>query len=459
MATVLVIDDEPLIRELIGEILEDAGHTVFAAGSAADGLEQLDDREPDIVVSDIIMPGLSGLELLEEARRRRPSLPVVLVTGAGTHAMLSEALAGGAAGLVMKPFSHAELQRCVATALERAGRAEADLRERLLTPTLAGALANAIEARDATMQGHCERMSALAVRIARELGLGERDTETVRLGSIVHDVGKIGIPDRVLMKAGPLTLEERALVRTHPLIGDRLLEPLDLLSGVRDVVRYHHERWDGSGYPDGRAGDAIPLAARIVAIADAVEAMSGIRTYRRPRTRQQIVHELQTYRGTQWDPTLVDIVLNLISSEQLHFTAVGLELTAPGAAPKPGQRITVLLVEDDPADALLAKEAIEEAFENVSVTHASDVASALDLLRGATWSLAQLDQHLPDGDGLELMRMLHDLSPTLPVVMLTAEGSEQFAVEAFRLGASDYVVKANGFCGELTGRVRTLLAA
>jgi putative two-component system response regulator len=454
---VLVIDDEAVIRDLIAEILADAGFAVTSAGSALQGLEQLASERVDIVVSDIVMPGLTGIELLEEVRLQRPSLPVVLVTGAGTHAMLTDALAGGADGLVMKPFSHAEIVHAVTTALERSRRAQRDLRERLLTPTLASALANAIEARDATMEGHCERMSQLAVRIATEFGLGEEEIETVRLGAIVHDIGKIGIPDRVLIKHGPLTREERALMETHPLIGDRLLAPLELLAPVRAVVRHHHERWDGSGYPDRLAGEAIPLAARIVALADAVEAMSGDRHYRTPRPREEVVSELDAGRGQQWQPELVDVVLGLIESGELRFEPRGLVLSTPGEAAQPQPLVSVLLVEDDPDHALLAKEALERALERAVVSHAPDAASAVDLCRGATWSLVVLDQHLPDGSGIDLVQTLRSLAPDVPVIMLTGEGSEHLAVEAFRHGVSDYVVKTNGFLEELSGRVRTLV--
>jgi putative two-component system response regulator len=245
MNRVLVIDDEAVIRDLMLEILERAGYKVIGAATADRALGLLEDVT--VVVSDIVMPGLSGLDLLDEVRKRRPSMPVVLVTGAGTYENLSDAVARGADGFVMKPFSHADLQRAVSAAIERARRAEQDLRERLLAPTLAAALGNAIEARDSGMEGHCERLSALAIRLGESAGLSREDLEQIRLGAVLHDIGKIGIPDSVLLKAGPLAPDELAFMRTHTLIGDRLLAPLELLAGVRPIVRHHHERWDGAG--------------------------------------------------------------------------------------------------------------------------------------------------------------------------------------------------------------------
>jgi putative two-component system response regulator len=459
VTTILVIDDEPVIRELVAEILADAGYDVVTAADTETGLVRLEEHAIELVVSDIVMPGLSGLDLLAEVGRRRPSLPVVLVTGAGTHARLSDALAGGAAGLVMKPFSHAELQRAVATALERARRAERELGERLLTPTLAGALANAIEARDSTMHGHCERMSALAVRLANELQLDARAVEVVRLGAILHDVGKIGIPDSVLMKSGPLGGEERALMRTHPLLGDRLLEPLELLQSVRPVVRHHHERWDGGGYPDGLAGEEIPLAARVVAIADAVEAMAAKRRYRARLMPAAIVGELERGRGSQWDPELTEMVLRLIDTGELRFEIGGLALDAPGSASVSAPSFSVLLVENDLDDAVAARRALEDAFGRVLVAHAESAARALDLCRGSTWSLVVVDERLADANGLDLLATLRTEVPEVPVLMLTGSRSEELALEAVRRGASDYVVKGEDFSETLCERARALLRA
>jgi putative two-component system response regulator len=325
---VLVIDDEDVVRMLVVEILESAGHEVIAAEGAERALGLLENSDFDLVVSDVVMPGLSGLELLEIVRQRRASLPIVLVTGAGTYDTLSQALTRGAAGLVTKPFTHADLRQAVAEALDRADRSREELRERLLAPTLASALANAIEARDSYLHGHCERLAALALRIAEEVAMAADEIENLRLGAILHDVGKIGIPDRVLLKPGPLDDEERRIVETHPVIGDKLLEPLDLLAAARPIVRHHHERWDGLGYPDRLAGVEIPAGARIVAVADSVEVMSSRQLYRAPLSPEQIVAELQRQSGKQWDADVVAIVLALIESGELELRVEGLRLAA-----------------------------------------------------------------------------------------------------------------------------------
>jgi putative two-component system response regulator len=459
MSRILVIDDEDVIRGLVMEILETAGHEITGAESAESALALLEDNEFDLVVSDVIMPGLSGLELLEAVRTRRASLPVVLVTGAGTYDTLSQALTRGAAGLVTKPFSHADLQAAVADALERAARSREDLKERLLAPTLASALANAIEARDSYLHGHCERLASLAVRLAELLELPPEEVETIRLGAILHDVGKIGIPDRVLLKPAALDDDERRIIETHTEIGDKLLEPLELLAGARPIVRHHHERWDGDGYPDRLAGDTIPLGARIVAVADAVEVMSERQLYRQPRTPEEIVSELETDRGAQWDPQVVDLVLALIDSGELQLGDDGLRLLehAAGESVLPGTAI--LLVEDDDEHARLVIQTLEEALGDTIVARARSAADAAELLNGSTWALAIVDRQLRDGHGLDVLDTLRAHDPSLPVVMLTGESSDALAVEAFRHGASDYVVKDTADLGALARRVRGLVAA
>ncbi|MEZ5101898.1 MAG: response regulator [Thermoleophilia bacterium] len=310
--TILVIDDEDIVRSLICEMLELAGHTVIPAETPQRALELLVDPRIRLVISDIVMPGLTGFELLEEMRSARPSLPVLLVTGAGTEENLTEALARGAAGLIPKPFTQREIVDAVDAVLQRAAASEQEVRHRALAPTLTSALANAIEVRDSITGGHTERLADIAVKLAGCLGLPDDELESVRLGALLHDVGKIGIPDSILLKEGPLEPSELELMRRHTLIGDWMLEPLDALSAARPAVRHHHERWDGSGYPDGLAGEQIPLAARIVALADAVEAMTAARPYRDALDVDDVLGELSRGRGSQWDPTIVDLVAHAL---------------------------------------------------------------------------------------------------------------------------------------------------
>jgi putative two-component system response regulator len=324
---VLIVDDEPAVRQLIAGILTKAGHRVVTACSAEEAIAVVEREDVAVVLTDINMPGsISGLELIDALHARRPSLPIIPVTGSSDEANLQEALDRGAAGFITKPFKAAELRQKVGTAITRLLLAEVELRERLLAPTVASVLANAIEVRDDSMEGHTERLASLALEIGRRRRLSEHDLEALELGAVLHDVGKIGISDSILMKPGPLTAEERTVMEAHPVIGDRMLAPLALLEPVRPIVRHHHERWDGGGYPDGLVGEEIPLLARIVAVADSIEAMSGQRPYRSPLTKEGVVRELEHGRGRQWDPGLVDIALDLVAGGQLRFGPGGMSL-------------------------------------------------------------------------------------------------------------------------------------
>jgi putative two-component system response regulator len=324
---VLVVDDEPAVRQLIAGILAKAGHRVLTASSGQEAIRVLEHEDVALVLSDINMPGsISGLELIDALHARRPSLPIVLVTGSVDEANLQEALDRGAAGFITKPFKAVELSRKVETAISRRLLTEVELRERLLAPTVASVLANAIEVRDSSMEGHTERLAALALEIGRRRQLSDQDLEALELGAVLHDVGKIGISDSVLMKPGPLTAEERAEIERHPEIGDQMLAPLALLESVRPIVKHHHERWDGTGYPDGLAGGDIPLLARIVSVADSIEAMSSLRPYRSPMSEDDVVRELERGRGRQWDPRLVDIALELIADGRLRFGPSGMSV-------------------------------------------------------------------------------------------------------------------------------------
>jgi response regulator RpfG family c-di-GMP phosphodiesterase len=227
---------------------------------------------------------------------------------------------------------------------------------------------------------------------------------------------------------------------------------------VREVVRHHHERWDGTGYPDRLTGEAIPLPARIVSVADAVEAMSADRPYRSALDPDAVVAELRAGRASQWDPAVVDAVLALVDSGIVLLQPGEVKVVERRAEDRP-DTLSVLLVEDDADHAELVAEIIRRTGDGIRVVHAADLASAEHLLRECAWSLAVLDHNLPDGSGLELLESIRRLDPDVPVLMMTGEGSERVAVEAFRRGASDYVVKGDSSMKELQTRVRDLLAA
>jgi putative two-component system response regulator len=320
----LVVDDERAVRELIARILGRLGYRSVIAESPEAAIEHVERDDFSVVLTDINMPGyISGLELIDELHARRPSLPIILVTGSADEENLQDALNRGAAGFVTKPFKAKELGDKVAAVLGRMRLVEDELRERLLAPTVASVLANAIEVRDEGMVGHTERLASLALAVGQRIGLSAAELEPLGLGAILHDIGKIGIPDNILKKPGPLTAEERLVMQEHPVLGDRMVSPLGL-QPIRELVLHHHERWDGDGYPDRLAGDRIPILARIVAVADSIEAMSGDRPYRRPLGEEAVVKQLALGRAGQWDPELVDVVLDLIAAGRIRFTDRGL---------------------------------------------------------------------------------------------------------------------------------------
>ncbi|MFH1070168.1 MAG: HD-GYP domain-containing protein, partial [Candidatus Glassbacteria bacterium] len=182
--------------------------------------------------------------------------------------------------------------------------------------TVIAALANAIEAKDEYTEGHNDRVSRLAVMLGAAAGLGPKELDLVRMSGILHDIGKIGIPDSVLNKQGPLDAEEYAMITSHPRQGEKILMPLRSVMDVRDVVLFHHERFDGRGYPQGLAGEEIPFFARIVAIADSFDAMTTDRPYRRAFTRQEAIAELENGSGKMWDPRLITLFLQRLEPDR-----------------------------------------------------------------------------------------------------------------------------------------------
>ena len=276
---VLVVDDyEPNLRGL-GQLLERAHYTVLTATNGRDALEIVKRERPDLVLLDVLMPGISGLDVCAELKRNADTrlTPVVLISGAQERETRLAGLDAGADDFLNKPVDPEELHTRVRSLL-RLKRLTDDLES---AESLFLTLGRIIEARDPCTEGHCERLTDYATTLGRHLALDQVDLDALYRGAFLHDVGKIAIPDRVLLKKGRLTRKEYELMKRHASVGDDLCRTVRSFEVVRPIVRHHHERLDGRGYPDGLAGDRIPLLAQIVSIVDVFDALTTDRPYRK----------------------------------------------------------------------------------------------------------------------------------------------------------------------------------
>jgi putative two-component system response regulator len=328
---VLAVDDTPANLTLLEAYLAEVHCEVVFAEDGAAALTAIRQGEADVVLLDVTMPVMDGFEVCREIRRdpALALLPIVMITALDQVQDRVRALEAGADDFMTKPVERHELVARVRSALKL--KALYDSLER--AEQVIFALANAVEAKDAYTESHTKRVAFAARSMGARLGLGEPACDALYRGGMVHDIGKIGIPDSVLLKPAALDAEEVLLMRQHPVIGERILRPLRSASGLLPIVRHHHERYDGTGYPDGLVGQAIPLPARIVAVCDAFDALISDRPYRKGLTASAAVEVLQRGRQTQWDPTLVELFISELSA--LNLT--GYQLSARGAR-RPRQR-------------------------------------------------------------------------------------------------------------------------
>ena len=332
-ASILVVDDEDFIREIICRKLSGSGFECDSARSAEDALARIAQNDYDCVLSDIHMPGMSGVDLLRQIKLQSQDLAVILITGAPDIDAALEAMRLGAYDHLSKPLNLAALEMTVDRALEKKrlveenreyqrdlesmvqertkqlSTANEDL-QRLFTGSIK-ALAQALEAKDEYTQGHSARVAEESVNIARYLSLSETEIQRMWLAGYLHDIGKIGIKEAVLNKPGKLNEEEWNLIQQHPVVAGRILGPIPELSDIIDIIVHHHERYDGSGYPDGLEGNSIPLGARILAVADTYDALTSRRPYRDSLTLEEAYRILEEAAGTYLDPVIARAFLNL----------------------------------------------------------------------------------------------------------------------------------------------------
>lgn len=318
--SILVVDDDAMVLQVIEAGLRQAGYAVTTTTSPLDGLRLLRESLCDLVISDAYMPEMDGLTLTETANGIFPELPIVMLTGFGTVDLMREGLRRGASDFVTKPFRVRDIPIVIERNLERK-RLEMDrLAERsgkILFQAIT-ALLTAVDAKEHYTAQHSRRVADISLRIGTELLEPETEVRVLELGAWMHDVGKIGTPDAILRKPGGLTLEEWEVMREHAAKGGEIIAQIEDLRYLSSIIRHHHEKFDGTGYPDGLRGDAIPLPSRIIAAADAFETITADRGYRSSRPITAAVEELTRHRGTQFDPVVVDTLLQLVESGRVR---------------------------------------------------------------------------------------------------------------------------------------------
>jgi putative nucleotidyltransferase with HDIG domain len=331
---ILVVDDDPLLVGLVVELLRQNGYDVSAAESAEQALLHLQhDPGCELVLADVMMPGVDGLSLLDIISRDHPGLPVVMLTAVRDVHVATSAFRRGAADYLLKPFERSQLHSAVVRALEhgrlhkqnaaylqnleeiisaRTSRLRAamyDL-EKSYDFTLE-AMGDALDLRDVETEGHSRRVTAYSIALAREMGFNAEQLRVIARGAFLHDIGKIATPDRILLKPGKLDPAEIEIMRQHCARGYEMVRKIPFLRAASEIIYAHQEAFDGTGYPRGLSGEAIPLGARIFAIADTLDAMTSDRPYRKSRTFAEARQEIIRCSGSQFDPAVVQIFLGM----------------------------------------------------------------------------------------------------------------------------------------------------
>ncbi|ABC80910.1 response regulator receiver (CheY-like) modulated metal dependent phosphohydrolase [Anaeromyxobacter dehalogenans 2CP-C] len=331
---IFIVDDDELILKALSRVLELSGYETRCFLRPAEALEAIEAEAPVVVISDYMMPSMDGVAFLKAARARFPAAVRILCTAAEDFRVALQAVnAGEVFRIISKPWHQQELLTTVSQAAEAARlrienerltaevhRQNGQLKEintrleqmvQQRTQALLEGLIAALDYRDAETQWHSRRVSLYARRLARQLGIDEPELTVIEHGALLHDIGKIGVRDRVLLKPGPLTGEEWTEMKRHPELGWALLQRVDYLRPASAIVLQHQEKWDGSGYPSGLGGDAIVIGARIFHVVDTLDAITSDRPYRRSRPFAEAREEILRCRGTQFDPRVVDAFVSV----------------------------------------------------------------------------------------------------------------------------------------------------
>jgi len=333
LENILVVDDEEAIREVVSTMLESKGYHCTAVSNGRAAQDFVKRATPDLVLSDMIMPEMDGIKLLEWLRQYDPEIPVIMVTAIHDISTALEAIRRGAYDYILKPFEKDQLYLGVNRALQHRRLVaenrnyqrdlERQVEERTARLTIAlaqleqsyddtlEALGSALDLKDAETEGHCQRVTAFTISIAKAMPVPNAYLPVLARAAFLHDIGKMGIPDKILLKPGPLTDDEKVIMRKHCQIGYDMLIRIPFLRDAAEIVLAHQEFFDGTGYPRGLKGEEIPLGARIFAIADSMDAMLSDRPYRKALPMSYAREEIQRCSGTQFDPKVVEVFLSI----------------------------------------------------------------------------------------------------------------------------------------------------
>ncbi len=305
--TLLVVEDNHALREGLREMLGLEGFMVYTAANGREALEKMKTINPDLILSDISMPEMDGYTFFRSVRNRPEwvMIPFVFLTARGEKEDILTGKDLGAEDYLVKPLTREELVTAVRARLARSRQLHMAQLQQSYETSLS-VLANAIEIRDHYTRGHVERVMAYSLALAEHIGWQGKLLEQLRFGAILHDIGKIHIREAILSKIKPLTRDDWVEIQKHPITGTEMIRDIPYLVAAIPVIRHHHERWDGQGYPDGLAAEEIPLAARIVAVADSFDAMTTSRPYRSAKTLEDAYEEILRNIGSQYDPVVVE---------------------------------------------------------------------------------------------------------------------------------------------------------
>ncbi len=310
---VLLVEDEPVTNRAICQSFEKYNYTYVSVANLNEALDKVKTEHFDIIFSDIVLPDGSGLELLDTVHDYLLNVPFVIITASENDQLVQTALNRGATDFLSKPFNLQNIPTIIKRNIERKRIEHERQNPRNVKALLKAikALISALEAKDSYTSGHSLRVAHYAKLMGNEMNLSEDEIYCLNLSAILHDIGKIGLPDHILKKSSSLLESEYHTAKEHPLIGSKIVGNIDELFEVAAIIRHHHERFDGRGYPDGLKGEAIPLLARVLAIVDAYEAIVSRRNYGTELTPQKAFTELEKNAGSQFDPMLVKIFVGL----------------------------------------------------------------------------------------------------------------------------------------------------